>query len=236
MTSQIDGPVEAPALFDPDKLGVTPQTERGRRTRAALIAAARRVFERDGFVDSRLVDIVAEANCSIGSFYTWFESKDEIFAAVLQEAQSDMMHPGTGRIAAAADPVEIIAASNRAYFEAYRRNARLNHLLQQVAAVDPRFRALRIARSNAFVERNARAIADLQARGLADRGVEATMAAKALSGMISRLAYDTYVIEIDAAVGAPDAEAVATTTRLVDTATRMWTNALGLTTPDLRAD
>ncbi|WP_454164475.1 TetR/AcrR family transcriptional regulator [Gordonia iterans] len=233
MTSENDVPDEAPALFDPDKLGVTPQTERGRRTRSALIAAARRVFERDGFVDSRLVDIVAEANCSIGSFYTWFESKDEVFAAVLHEAQSDMMHPGTGRIEETDDPVAIIAASNRAYFEAYRRNARLNHLLQQVAAVDPRFRAMRIARTNAFVARNARAIADLQSRGLADRRVEAELAATALSGMISRLAYDTYVIAGD---DAPDEGLSDATDRLVESATRMWTNALGLTTPELRAD
>ncbi|MEZ5212565.1 TetR/AcrR family transcriptional regulator [Gordonia sp. PP30] len=231
MSSDIDGEIEAPALFDSGKLGATPQTARGERTRSALIASARRVFERDGFVDSRLVDIVAEANCSIGSFYTWFEGKDEVFAAVLCEAQSDMLHPGTGRISETDDPVAIIAASNRAYFEAYRRNARLNDLLQQVAAVDPRFRALRIARSRAFVTRNARAIADLQSRGLADRRVDAAMAAKALSGMISRLAYDTYVIDVD-----EDGRPPSATDRLVETATRMWTNALGLTSPELRGD
>src|SRR5699024_3211658 len=136
MSSESETTVEAPALVDPAKLGTQPQTARGQRTRAALIAAARTVFERDGYVDSRLVDIAAEAKCSIGSFYTWFDSKDEIFAAVLYEAQSEMLHPGTSRIEATDDPVAIIAASNRSYFEAYRRNARLNQLLLQVAAVD----------------------------------------------------------------------------------------------------
>ena len=65
-------------------------------------------------------------------------------------------------------------------------------LLQQVAALNPRFRDLRNARSMAFVTRNARAIADLQERGLADRGVDASMAAMALSGMVARLAYEAF--------------------------------------------
>ena len=43
-----------------ERLGSLPQTARGKRTRDALIAAARTVFERDGYVDSRLVDIAAE--------------------------------------------------------------------------------------------------------------------------------------------------------------------------------
>lgn len=216
---------EVPDLVDPERLGTRPQTARGERTRAALIGAARTVFERDGYVDSRLVDIAAQARCSIGSFYTWFGSKEEVFAAVLHEAQSDMLHPGTGRIAPSDDPVAIIHASNRAYFEAYRRNARLNQLLLQVAAVDPRFRELRRARAEAFVSRNARAVVGLQERGLADRGLDATMAATALSGMVSRLAQDVFIADVDLPVD-----------ELVDTATRLWTNALGLTAPDLRAD
>ena len=89
-----------------------------------------------------------------------------------------------------------------------------------------RTRPLRRARSQAFVERNARAIRDLQARGLADQGVDPTVAAMALSGMVSRLAQGAflpdgpYVIEV-----APE--------DLVSAATRLWTNALGLTQPQL---
>lgn len=213
---------EVPDLVDPASLGTLPRTTRGRRTRESLIRAARTVFERDGYVDSRLVDIAREAGCSIGSFYTWFDGKDEVLAAVLHDAQEDMLHPGTGRIDATDDPVAIIAASNRAYVEAYRRNAALMVLLQQVAAVYPRFRELRQARTAAFVTRNARAIADLQERGLADAGVDPTMAAKALSGMVARLAHDVIAYDDE---GSDD--------ELVETATRLWTNSLGLTRPDL---
>ncbi|TQL58409.1 TetR/AcrR family transcriptional regulator [Propioniferax innocua] len=200
--------------------GVQPQTARGHRTREALIAAARVVFERDGYVDARLVDIAQEAKCSIGSFYTWFEGKDEVFAAVMEQTKKDMLYPGTGRIDD--DPIATIEAANRAYFEAYKRNGRLNLLMDQVVAVDPRFRRLRRQRSEAFVERNARAIRDLQARGLADRQLDPDAASAALSGMVSRLIHDQVRYELGGSMEL-----------LVQTATRLWTNALGLTAPDL---
>jgi AcrR family transcriptional regulator len=202
-----------------------PATVRGARTRAALIAAARRVFERDGYVDCKLTDITKAAKCATGSFYTYFTNKAEIFAAVLDEAQRDMMHPGMGRVAADDDPYAVLEASNRAYLEAYRRNAKLMGLLEQVAQVDPEFREFRRRRADAFVQRNARGIADLQARGVADPDVDPTLASSALSGMVSRAAYSAFVLgestDSQAAdAGPPEFEA------LVSTLTRLWANAL----------
>ncbi|MFH5211671.1 TetR/AcrR family transcriptional regulator [Antrihabitans spumae] len=211
--------VVPPSLARASLLREPPATQRGNRTRAALIEAARVVFERDGYVDARLTDIAKEANCATGSFYTYFAGKDEILAAVLEIAQEDMLHPGTGRVAPADDPHAVIEASNRAYFEAYQRNSRLMGLLEQVSNVDPAFRELRRRRSDAFVQRNARSIADLQRRGLADRELDAELASRALSSMISRLAYGAFVV----GDGPGDS---ATFEQLVFTATRIWTNAL----------
>ena len=85
-------------------LGHVPTTARGRRTRDALVAAARVVFERDGYADSRLVDIAAEAGCSVGTFYTWFDGKDEVFAAVLEQAQKLVGFNELGAVLAADVP------------------------------------------------------------------------------------------------------------------------------------
>ncbi|XVX21095.1 TetR/AcrR family transcriptional regulator [Actinomycetota bacterium] len=204
-----------------------PVTARGERTRAALVAAARAVFERDGYLDSRLVDITAEAKCSTGTFYTYFDSKEEVLAAVLEEAQEDMLHPGTGRIEKSDDPVAVIHASNEAYFAAFARNAKLMALFDQIVLVDDRFREMRRKRNAAFVSRNAKAIRDLQRRGLADRDLDAEVASRALSSMVSRLAHSFHG-DLD--------EADFPVEQLVETATRLWTNALGLTTPRLEAD
>jgi AcrR family transcriptional regulator len=193
-----------------------PATVRGARTRAGLIAAARKVFERDGYLDAKLTDITKMAGCATGSFYTYFANKEEIFAAVLDQAQQDMLHPGMDRVSDADDPYAVLEASNRAYLEAYRRNAKLMGLLEQVAQVDPEFRAFRARRADAFVERNAGGIADLQARGIADAGVDPVLASRALSGMVSRLAYGAFVLD----------ESGVEFEALVSTVTRLWANAL----------
>lgn len=198
-----------------------PATGRGLRTRSALIAAARAVFERSGYLDTRLIDITAEARCSTGTFYTYFSSKEEVFAAVLELAQEDMLHPGMPHVDADADPAAIVAASNRAYFEAYRRNAELMGLLEQVASIDPEFRRLRQRRADAFVLRNARSIASLQASGLADADLDPLLASRALSGMISRLAFGYFVIG-----DGPDPAGQVDLDELTRTATRLWVNAL----------
>jgi AcrR family transcriptional regulator len=203
--------------IDPAAVREPPRTARGVRTRAALVAAARTVFERDGYLDARLTDITAEANCSTGSFYTYFDNKEQIFAAVLAEAEEEMLHPHVREMTDSDDPVALIEASNRAYLTSYRRNAKLMRLLEQVANVDDQVRELRRRRSAAFAERNARSIGDLQARGLADRELDPLLAARALSGMVSRTAYSTYVLGEKRNLD-----------ELVATLTRLWANALRL--------
>lgn len=194
-----------------------PTTARGVRTRVALVTAARGVFERDGFLASRLTDITAEANCSTGSFYTYFNSKEEIFLAVMEAARDEMLHPGVPHVDDADDPVAVIEASNRAYFEAYKKNGRLMRLQEQVATIDDDFRARRRERGEAFARRNAKGIKKLQEAGLVDSTLDPMMTSRALSGMVSRLAYSSFALGEDWPVD-----------ELVETSTRLWANALGL--------
>lgn len=212
---------KAPPMAPLSHLRVPPATKRGARTRAALVKAARKVFERDGYLDTRLTDITKEAQCAAGSFYTYFANKEEVLAAVLLEVQEDMLHPGMARVEDADDPYAVLEASNRAYLQAYKRNAKLMALLEQVVQVEPEFRTFRSRRADAFVRRNARGIADLQARGVADREVDPMLASRALSGMVSVMAYNAFVLGERQEDGTPvDFE------ELVSTVTRLWANAL----------
>lgn len=202
----------------PAQTGRAPVSVRGAKTRRALVQAARRVFERDGFLDARITDITAEAGVASGSFYTYFTGKEDAFAAVMEEVGEEMLHPRLHELADRDDPVAVIEAANRAYLVAYRRNAKLMALMEQVAQIDDDFRRLRLRRARAFAARNARAIARLQQRGLADPELDPKLAAHALSGMVSRMAYLRYVLRLDAA-------SLDTLTRTV---TRLWVNALGI--------
>lgn len=113
------------------------------------VDAARVVFERVGYLDARLSDITAEAGCSTGTFYTYFKGKDEVMAAVLRQVEEDMLEASGHRSAwTGADPVALIAANNRAYFEAYQRNSKLMRCLEQVAVIEPRFQETRYGSSS----------------------------------------------------------------------------------------
>jgi AcrR family transcriptional regulator len=203
----------------PANTGRAPASARGARTRSALVRAAREIFERDGFLDARITDITARAGVAAGSFYTYFTGKEDAFAAVMADVEEEMLHPRLiGSFADRDDPVSVIEAANRAYLAAYRRNAKLMGLMEQVAQVDERFRRLRLQRARAFAGRNARALSRLQQRGLADPELDPWLAAQAVSAMVSRMAYFRYV----------QGFGNASSDSLVKTLTRMWVNALGI--------
>jgi len=59
------------------------RAEQQARTRTALVASARRVFGREGFHGARLEVIAYEAGLTKGAVYSNFESKADLFLAVL---------------------------------------------------------------------------------------------------------------------------------------------------------
>jgi AcrR family transcriptional regulator len=193
-----------------------PRSRRGQSTRTSLLRAARTVFERDGFLEAKIIDIAAEAGVATGSFYTYFTDKDDAFAALVEATQEEMLHAGVHVSGPLDDPASSIERANRAYLESYRRNAKLMKLFEQVATIDEGFRELRRNRTLAFLARNARMIRELQRNGLADPELDPDLASFALSAMVSRLAYSVFAIEVfDADLDA-----------LVRTATRLWVSAL----------
>src|SRR5215471_2367897 len=58
--------------------------ERTEITRARLIQSAEKVFARDGFEAAKLEEIAADAGYTRGAFYANFESKEDLFFALLE--------------------------------------------------------------------------------------------------------------------------------------------------------
>jgi AcrR family transcriptional regulator len=200
-----------------------PATERGRRTRAALLAAAREVFTRDGFLATTTTTIAKAAGVANGSFYTHFADKYEIFVALYQELRDEMLHPGIHHARGDHDdPVATIAEATRAYLESYRANAGLMRVFEQVAAIDDRFLELRLERARAFEERNVRSIRRLQREGRADPSLDPELTAGALSAMVSRDAYLAFALGLRPGVDFD---------KLVTTLTALWVNALRIRRP-----
>jgi AcrR family transcriptional regulator len=163
-------------------------TERGQRTRERLIGAARTVFERDGFHEARVTDISREAGVAHGTFYTYFDTKLDVFREIVLRMQAATMR-NRDRMPPAETPRERIARANRAYFDSYRRDARMMAILEQVAATNDEFRWLRRQARVANNLRSARAIQRWQEDGLVDPALDARYVASALGSMVDRSLY-----------------------------------------------
>ncbi len=67
-----------------------PRTARGRATRRKVLDAAAIEFGEKGFYETSIVSITARAGVALGSFYTYFESKDELFRALVQDMSNSV--------------------------------------------------------------------------------------------------------------------------------------------------
>jgi AcrR family transcriptional regulator len=170
----------------------TPKRSRkGLRTRARLVEAAKRVFERDGFLDARIVDIAKTARVAPGTFYHYFDTKEEIFREVAEAQERRLTAPpedGEGTTSPDESPAERIRTANRRYLERYRDEAALMGVIEQVSRYDDYVNAARMATMKHFVERAERAIRRLQKGGLVDPRIKPSMAADALGAMVARFA------------------------------------------------
>jgi AcrR family transcriptional regulator len=76
------------------------------RTRARLIAAARKVFVERGFHGASIEAIAQEAGYTIGALYSNFDGKSDLFLAVFEQYQADRAQEIQAAVEAAGAPDE----------------------------------------------------------------------------------------------------------------------------------
>ena len=172
---------------------------RGQRTRARLIASARQVFAAHGYFETKLAQITSHAGVAAGTFYTYFDSREALLAAIIAEAYGESINPVESRPVSQGDPFERIRHGNEQYVESYRRNADVHRVIAEAVFVDPAVKVLRHERATQIFERNAQTIAALQARGAVGEDIDPVTTARNLSLLVSRACHFVYVENHDAA-------------------------------------
>ena len=95
------------------------QTDRTASTRAALVSAARALFAEHGFAAVGTERIVRAAGVSRGALYHHFTDKTELFAAVLEAVEADILREINATISATSkDPIDGMIAGTDAWLDA----------------------------------------------------------------------------------------------------------------------
>lgn len=172
-----------PAISDLDKT----------RRRDEIMAAAKKVFARNGFHATTIADIAKEAGLAYGSVYQYFDSKDDLFH-VLMSAEGYALHTYVAVAVAATGmrpdrgwaPLRAAVQATFEFFEADKATAKL--LLRDAYALGERFENHLNSIYERFIDDIAEYMAAAQQRGKLI-SAPPRMVAYTLAAMIGQLAH-----------------------------------------------
>jgi AcrR family transcriptional regulator len=94
------------AQISPASTGKAPRTARGERTLRKILDAARDEFGQRGFAESSIVAITQRAGVALGTFYTYFDSKEAVFQALVQDMSAQVRDQVAPVLEGAADALD----------------------------------------------------------------------------------------------------------------------------------
>jgi AcrR family transcriptional regulator len=96
------------------------QADRASATRARLVKAARELFTARPYADVGTEQIVRRARVTRGALYHHFADKRDLFRAVHEQLEAELVEGIQRQLAASAasDPIEALAAGMRSYLDA----------------------------------------------------------------------------------------------------------------------
>lgn len=137
---------EASIPVDPDSspasAGKAPRTARGRRTLRAILDAAAAEFGEKGFHEGSISGITRRAGVALGSFYTYFDSKDAVFRALVRDMSDQVRDRVAPALRAAPDQLSAERAGLLEFLEFVRDHKEIYRIIDEAEFVDPEsFRA-----------------------------------------------------------------------------------------------
>ncbi|WP_260597482.1 TetR/AcrR family transcriptional regulator [Sphingomonas endolithica] len=142
--------------------GKAPRTERGRRTMRAILDAAALEFGERGFHDASISGITRRAGVALGSFYTYFDTKDAVFRALVRDISDQVRDHVAPAIRAAPDQLAAEQAGLREFIGFVRGHKELYRIIDESEFVDPESFRLHYATT---AERIAGRLKDAATRG-----------------------------------------------------------------------
>ncbi len=138
----------------------TPKTARGRRTLRKILDAAELEFGARGFHEASVASITANAGVAQGTFYIYFESKERLFGALVEDLGVRLRSYLHDAVDGAESRIEAERRGLRSFIEFVREHGNLYRIVMECQFVDPAaFRAYFMDFADAYQDGLDRAVA-----------------------------------------------------------------------------
>lgn len=114
-----------------------PRTERGRRTLRKLLDAAADEFGEKGFHDASVSSITRRAGVALGSFYTYFDSKDALFRALVADMSENVRTSARSALHEGMSGLEIERAALAAFLRFAAEHKEIYRIIDEAEFADP---------------------------------------------------------------------------------------------------
>lgn len=114
-----------------------PRTERGRRTLRKLLDASAIEFGEKGFHEASVSSITRRAGMALGSFYTYFDSKDALFRALVLDMSENVRTSARAAIKDDMSSFEIERAALTAFLDLAAEHKEVYRIIDEAEFVDP---------------------------------------------------------------------------------------------------
>jgi AcrR family transcriptional regulator len=126
---------EAPA--SPASDGKAPRTARGERTLRKILDAARDEFGERGFSESSIVAITQRAGVALGTFYTYFDSKEAVFQALVSDMSAQVRDYVAPAFAEASDAIDGERRALESFLSFARTHRDVYRIIDEAEFVEP---------------------------------------------------------------------------------------------------
>ena len=126
-----------PASASSQSKSKQPRTERGRRTLRKLLDAAAMEFGEKGFHEASIIGITSRAGTALGSFYTYFDSKDELFRALVKDMSRRVKDYAASAMTEWDDAIERERSALNAFMNFARTHKEIYRIIDESEFVDP---------------------------------------------------------------------------------------------------
>jgi AcrR family transcriptional regulator len=121
----------------PASEGKAPRTARGERTLRKILDAAVEEFGERGFSEGSIVGITQRARVALGTFYTYFDSKEAVFKALVNDMSAKVRDHVAPVLKVAADTLDGEGRALESYLEFARANKQVYRIIDEAEFADP---------------------------------------------------------------------------------------------------